>query len=50
MKKILIPVIIIVILAIPVAFGMFYTVYEGEQVVITEFGLVLSGSPLLLRD
>ena len=36
--KILIPVIIIVIIAIPIAAGMFYTVYEGEQVVITEFG------------
>ncbi len=36
--KILIPIIIIVIVVIPVAATMFYTVHEGEQVVLTEFG------------
>ena len=45
-KKILIPVIVIAILAIPVASGMFYTVYEGEQVVITEFGRPV-GQPIV---
>ena len=38
MKRVLIPLIIVVILAVPLALGMFYVVYEGEQVVITEFG------------
>ena len=45
-KKILIPVIIVVILALPVAAGMFYVVYEGEQVVITEFGRPI-GQPIV---
>ena len=45
-KKILIPVIIVVILALPVAAGMFYVVYEGEQVVITEFGRPI-GQPVI---
>ena len=45
-KKILIPVIIIVILALPVAAGLFYVVYEGEQVVITEFGRPI-GQPIV---
>ena len=36
--KILIPLIVIVVIAVPFVFGMFYIVYEGEQVVITEFG------------
>ena len=47
-KKILIPVIILVILALPVAAGMFYVVYEGEQVVITEFGRLLGNLSSLL--
>jgi len=38
MKKLLIPLIVIVILVVPVAAGMFYIVNEGEQVVLTEFG------------
>ena len=37
-KNVLIPVIVIVILALPITVGLFYTVHEGEQVVITEFG------------
>ena len=45
-KKILIPVIIVVILALPVVAGMFYVVYEGEQVVITEFGRPI-GQPVI---
>ena len=38
MNKILIPAIIIVVIAVILASGLFYTVHEGEQVVITEFG------------
>ena len=45
-KKILIPLIILVILALPVAAGLFYVVYEGEQVVITEFGRPI-GQPVV---
>ena len=45
-SKLLIPVIIIVILAVPVALGMFYIVYEGEQVVVTEFGRPI-GQPIV---
>ena len=45
-KKILIPLIILVILALPVAAGLFYVVYEGEQVVITEFGRPI-GKPVV---
>ena len=37
-KNVLITVIVIVVLAVPLALGTFYTVHEGEQVVITEFG------------
>jgi len=36
--KVLIPLIIILIIAIPLAASMFYVVHEGEQVVITQFG------------
>ncbi len=36
--KILIPIIVLIILFIPIAFSMFYVVNEAEQVVITEFG------------
>lgn len=45
-KKVIIPVIVIVILVVPVAAGMFYTVMEGEQVVITEFGRPV-GQPIV---
>ncbi len=45
-KKILIPVIVLVVLAVPVASSMFYTVHEGEQVVITEFGRPV-GQPIV---
>ena len=44
--KILIPIIVIVIIVIPVAATMFYTVHEGEQVVITEFGRPV-GEPIV---
>ena len=44
--KILIPIIVIVIIVIPVASTMFYTVHEGEQVVITEFGRPV-GEPIV---
>lgn len=36
--KILIPVIIVIILGVILASGMFYIVREGEQVILTEFG------------
>jgi membrane protease subunit HflC len=36
--KTLIPIIVIIIIAIPLATNMFYVVHEGEQVVITQFG------------
>jgi len=45
-SKILIPLIIIVVLVVPFAAGMFYTVHEGEQVVITEFGRPV-GEPIV---
>ena len=45
-SKILIPLIIVVILVVPFAVGMFYTVDEGEQVVITEFGRPV-GKPIV---
>ena len=45
-KNILIPVIIVLVLAVPVVMGMFYTVYEGEQVIITEFGRPV-GQPIV---
>ena len=45
-KKVIIPLIVIVVLAAPLAFGMFYVVYEGEQVVITEFGRPI-GQPIV---
>ncbi len=44
--KVLIPLIVIVVLAVPLALGTFYTVYEGEQVVITEFGRPV-GQPIV---
>lgn len=46
MKKILIPVIVVLVLGIPVAASLFYTVDEGEQVVITEFGRPV-GQPII---
>ena len=46
LNKVLIPVIVIVVLAAIVASGLFYTVYEGEQVVITEFGRPI-GQPIV---
>ena len=46
MKKILIPVIVVLVLGIPVAASLFYTVDEGEQVVITEFGRPV-GEPII---
>ena len=45
-KKFLIPVIVIVVLVLPVVAGVFYTVHEGEQVVITEFGRPI-GQPIV---
>jgi membrane protease subunit HflC len=45
-KKFLIPVIVIVVLVLPVVTGVFYTVHEGEQVVITEFGRPI-GQPIV---
>ena len=45
-RNVLILVIIVVILALPVTAGMFYIVYEGEQVVITEFGRPV-GQPII---
>ena len=36
--KALIPIIVIIIIAIPLAMNMFYVVHEWEQVVITQFG------------
>ena len=45
-QKVLIPLIVIVVLAVPLALGTFYTVYEGEQVVITEFGRPV-GQPIV---
>jgi membrane protease subunit HflC len=45
-KKVLIPVIVIVVLVLPVVAGVFYTVHEGEQVVITEFGRPI-GQPIV---
>ncbi len=44
--KILIPLVIIVILVVPFAMGMFYIVPEGQQVVITEFGRPI-GKPVI---
>ena len=44
--KILIPVIIVVILGVIFASGVFYIVKEGEQVVITEFGRPI-GEPIV---
>ncbi len=44
--KILIPLIIILILAVPFALGTFYIIPEGEQVVITEFGRPI-GEPVV---
>ena len=46
LKKILIPLIVILILVVPFALGMFYTVHEGEQAVITEFGRPV-GQPIV---
>ena len=37
-KIVLIPLIVIVVLVLLVASGVFYTLHEGEQAVITEFG------------
>ena len=45
-KKFLIPVIVLVVLVLPVVTGVFYTVHEGEQVVITEFGRPI-GQPII---
>ena len=44
--KILVPVIVIIILFVPIAFSMFYVVNEAEQVVITEFGRPV-GEPIV---
>jgi len=44
--NILIPVIIILVLVVPLAFSMFYVVNEAEQVVITEFGKPI-GEPIV---
>ncbi|MDE0085723.1 MAG: protease modulator HflC [Candidatus Poribacteria bacterium] len=44
--KILIPLIIVVILVVIFSSGAFYIVYEGEQVVITEFGRPV-GDPIV---
>ena len=46
LKKILIPLIVILILVVPFTLGMFYTVHEGEQVVLTEFGRPV-GQPIV---
>lgn len=46
LKKILIPLVVILILVVPFTAGMFYTVHEGEQVVITEFGRPV-GQPIV---
>ena len=45
-KKVLIPLIVLVVLVLPVVAGVFYTVHEGEQVVITEFGRPI-GQPIV---
>ena len=45
-KKFLIPLIVLVVLVLPVVAGVFYTVHEGEQVVITEFGRPI-GQPIV---
>lgn len=45
-QKVLIPLIIVVVLAVPLVSGMFYIVHEGEQVVITEFGRPI-GQPIV---
>ena len=44
--KILVPIIVIIILFVPIAFSMFYVVNEAEQVVITEFGRPV-GEPIV---
>ncbi len=44
--KIVIPIIVLIILFLPVAFSMFYVVNEAEQVVITEFGRPV-GEPII---
>lgn len=44
--KILIPIIVVIILFVPIAFSMFYVVNEAEQVVITEFGRPV-GEPIV---
>ncbi len=44
--KIVIPIIVLIILFLPVAFSMFYVVNEAEQVVITEFGRPI-GEPII---
>ena len=44
--KILIPMIILIILILPIAFSMFYVVNEAEQVIITEFGRPV-GEPIV---
>ena len=46
MKTVLISVIIIAIIGVLLASGLFYTVHEGEQVVITEFGRPV-GQPIV---
>ena len=45
-KNVLISLIVIVVLAVPLALSTFYAVYEGEQVVITEFGRPV-GQPIV---
>lgn len=44
--RILIPIIVILILFVPIAFSMFYIVNEAEQIVITEFGRPV-GEPIV---
>ena len=44
--KILVPIIVVIILFVPIAFSMFYVVNEAEQVVITEFGRPV-GEPIV---
>lgn len=44
--KILVPITVIIILFVPIAFSMFYVVNEAEQVVITEFGRPV-GEPIV---
>lgn len=44
--KLLIPIIVLIIVFIPIAFSMFYVVNEAEQVVITEFGRPV-GEPIV---